>query len=126
MARTFTVPIITFTKGESGGAILTGQSYATVAGASVPFSGYFEDVSFTVVTSGVSGTYSAKVVCALAGSTDVYAGITGLAANVGVLIGATSTPLTVCGVPKYVQFESGEDACGFTSTIYMTGKYGGY
>jgi hypothetical protein len=107
-------------KGQSGGAVLTGLSYTTVA-ASVPAK-HITNAMFGAVTSGISGAYAVQVVSSIGGCTYVVAGATGIATNGSTLFGS-STTVRGAARPAYVQFSSAEDASGFTATIYMAGEY---
>jgi hypothetical protein len=114
--------LTTLIKGESGGAVLTGVSYAGVTNPAVPAK-HFSDVNFGVVTTGISGSYAIFVVGAVGGATGVIAGMTGVAANGSVFITGSSGGITGVPKPAYVQWASAEDTAGFTSSVFMAGEY---
>ncbi len=111
-------------KGSSTGgefAVLTGVSRVATVSSALPHK-LLKDALVAVHTQGVSGTYAVEVVSSINGATFVIAGMTGIAADGGTVLGASGSPLTIPS-PVSVTFSSAEDGAGFTSTVSVAGEY---
>jgi hypothetical protein len=106
-------------KGQSGGAVLTGASYANIVSA-VP-RGYFHAAKFGAIVSGISGGVDISVVASIGGCTYVVAGKS-FATNGSHLFGAT-TSVVDSPRPAYVQYKSTKNTAGFTASVFMSGEY---
>lgn len=114
--------LATLIKGSSTGgedAVLTGVSASNVSNI-VPAK-FMKRSLCSVVTDGVSGTYSVHVIAAI-GTTFVTVGTTGIATNGITILGSTASYIPTAA-PVQVEWASAEDSSGFTSSVFMAGDY---